>query len=282
MATDTTLLPPNRLRAARAIALACVVLMLLVVIASAWLRLAQPRPVCADWPGCRSAEQPVLANAAPSLLGHAGVLTLVRATHRVAASTVLLLVIALVALALAQRPRAPVLGRRALVMLALTLALAALGVVTAGARSAAVLLGNLLGGFALLAAAWSALCDLQDRSAPTATLASWAAAGALCWLLQAALGALAGARMADIAPFLHLGLALLAAPWAFAVGRLAQRQGCTVAGRALMALALLQLLLGATAAMSAAAPALVLLHNIAAALGVALLAGLGSARPSDS
>ena len=123
------------------------------------------------------------------------------------------------------------------------------------------------------------LTDPAAIRAATAVLPFGAQVGAiLAWLL----GALAGASMADIAPFLHLGLALLAAPWAFAVGRLAQRQGCTVAGRALMALALLQLLLGATAAMSAAAPALVLLHNIAAALGVALLAGLGSARPSDS
>ena len=276
------MLPPNRLRAARAIALACVLLMLLVVIASAWLRLAQPRPACGDWPGCRSAAQPVLASAAPALLGDTRVLALVRAIHRVAASTVLLLVIALVAVALAQRPRAPTLGRRALVMLALTLALAVLGVVTAGARSAAVLLGNLLGGFVLLAVAWAALRGLHDRPAPAATLARWATAGALCWLLQAALGALAGARMVDAAPFVHLGLALLAGPWALVVGWEARRQGQVFEGRALMALALLQFVLGASAAVNAAAPALVLLHNTAAALGVALLVGLGSRQAPDS
>ena len=278
MPADTTLLPPSRLRAARLVALVCVLLMLVVVIASAWLRLAQLRPVCADWPGCRSADLPVLASAAPALLGHAEVLTLVRATHRVTASTVLLLVIALVALALAQRPRAPALGQRALVMLALALALAVLGVVTAGSRSAAVLLGNLMGGFALLAVAWLALCGLHDRPRPTATLARWATAGALCWWLQAALGALAGARMVDVAPLAHLWLALLAGPGAVAVGWTARRQGCVAEGRALMALAMLQMLLGATAALNAATPSLVLLHNTAAALGVALMFRLGSAR----
>lgn len=282
MSTDTHLLPPSRLRAARLAALACVLLMLVVVIASAWLRLAQLRPVCADWPGCRSVDLPVLSSAAPALLGHAQVLALVRATHRVTASTVLLLVIALVALALAQRPRAPALGRRALVMLVLALALAVLGVVTAGSRSAAVLLGNLLGGFVLLAVAWSALCGLHEMPRPTAPLARWAAAGALFWWLQAALGALAGARMVDVAPLAHLWLALLAIPVAFAVGWSARRQGCAAEGRALMVLALLQMLLGATAALNAATPALVLLHNTAAALGVALLFRLGSVRASAS
>lgn len=282
MPADSALLPPPRLRAARLIALSCVLLMLVVVIASAWLRLAQTRPVCGDWPGCRSADMPVLSSAAPALLGQAQVLTLVRATHRVTASAVLLLVIALVALALAQRPRAPVLGRRALVMLALALALAVLGVLTPGSRSAAVLLGNLLGGLALLAVAWSALCGLHDKARPTATLARWAMAGALCWWLQAALGALAGARWVEAAPVAHIALGLMAGPWAFLVGLAARHQGLANEGRALMVLSLLQVLLGTIAALNAAAPSLVLLHNTAAALGVALQFGLGSVRTADS
>ena len=80
MPDNHTLLPPARRRAARAIALAIVLLMLLVIIASAWLRLAQLRPVCGDWPGCRGADLPVLASKAPALLGDAGVLSIVRAT----------------------------------------------------------------------------------------------------------------------------------------------------------------------------------------------------------
>lgn len=278
MPAHTQPLPPIRLRAARALALAIVLLMLVVVVASAWLRLAQPRPTCGDWPGCRSSTQPVLASAAPALLGQPGVLKLVRATHRVAASTVLLLAVALTALALARRPRAPVLGLHAGVMLALALALAALGVVTAGSRSAGVLLGNLLGGFALLAAAWASLGTLQAWPARGSTLAPWAAAGAACWLAQAALGALAGARLVDAAPVLHLALALLAGPWALGVGIAATRMGCTAEGRTLAVLASLQMLLGAAAAAATAAPALVLLHNVLAAVGLALLVGLASAR----
>ena len=282
MLDDNTLLPPARLRAARAIALACVLLMLLVVVASAWLRLAQPRPLCGDWPGCRSADLPVRASTAPALLGQAGVLTIVRASHRVAASTVLLLVCALAALAWVPRPRVTALGRRALVMLCLTLALAMLGMRTPGARSAAVLLGNQLGGFALLAVAWSALCGLRGRPLPSDSLRRWATAGALCWSLQAALGTLAGAGLLDAAPLLHLTLALLAGPWAFVVGYAAWRRGAANGGRALMALALLQWLLGATAALSAAMPALVLMHSTAAALGVALMFGLGDTHAARS
>ncbi len=282
MPDDNSLLPPARLRAARAIALAIVLLMLLVILASAWLRLAQPRPACGDWPGCRSAHPLVLASTAPVLLGHASVLNIVRASHRLAASTVLLLVVALAALAWVRRPPVHALGRRALVMLGLTLALALLGVLTPGARSPAVLLGNQLGGFALLAVAWSVLCGLRDRPALSATLGRWAIAGALCWLVQAALGTLAGARLLNTAPQLHLALALFAGAWALVVGYAARRCGAANEGRALVALALLQWLLGAAAAWNAAMPALVLMHSTAAALGVALMFALGNAHAARS
>lgn len=271
-------MPAARLRVARWLAGACVVLMLVVVAASAWLRLAQPRPACADWPGCRSAAQPARLAAAPTRLGHPGVIAVVRAAHRVAASTVLVVVIALAAIALGRRPRDVSLGGRALAMLALALGLAGLGIVTPGARSAAVLLGNLLGGVALLALAWSTLRGLQVARSPAAALAPWAASGALLWLAQTALGALAGAGHVEAAPVAHLAFALAAGPLAFAVGWAATGQGCLAEGRALLALAPAQMALGGLAALAAASPALVLLHNAAAATGVALLWGLATAR----
>ena len=40
----------RRRRLMRRLAWTCVLLMLVVTSASAWLRLAQPRPACADWP----------------------------------------------------------------------------------------------------------------------------------------------------------------------------------------------------------------------------------------
>lgn len=262
----------------RSLALACVLLMAAVVVASAWLRLAQWRADCVDWPGCRDAARPVLAGAAPAGLGDATVLAAVRATHRVVASTVLVLVIALAALALARRPRAPAFGRHVLAMLALALGLAALGIVTPGARSAAVMLGNLLGGLLLLALAWSSWRTSRGAPAPPPALAAWALGGATLWLLQAALGALSGAGVGAVAPVAHLATAVVAAGLAAAVGLAAVRCGCVAEGRALIAVAGAQLLLGAASAAWGAAPAIVLAHNATAAAGGALLLGLALAR----
>lgn len=72
-------------------------------------------------------------------------LALVRATHRGAATAVLLLVLALAVLSLARTPRRPAAGRLALALLVLALGLSVLGIVTPGSRAAGVLLGNLLG-----------------------------------------------------------------------------------------------------------------------------------------
>ncbi|MBE0546936.1 MAG: hypothetical protein IH627_04585, partial [Rubrivivax sp.] len=72
----------RRLLAMRRLSWACVLLMLVVTSASAWLRLAQPRPACFDWPTCRSADRPTAATVAPAVLGAAHTLALVRGTHR--------------------------------------------------------------------------------------------------------------------------------------------------------------------------------------------------------
>lgn len=261
----------------RMLALACVLLMAAVVVASAWLRLGASRPACADWPGCRDAARPVLASAAPAWLGDAEVLATVRATHRVVASTVLVLVIALVVRVLARRPRAPALGRVALAMLALALGLAALGIVTPGSRSVSVLLGNLLGGLLLLALSWCGWRLLRGWPPAPPKLARWALAGSLPWLLQAAMGALSGAMAGAAATLAHLALALVAALVAAALGIGAMRHGHVGEGRALVAVALAQLLLGAASAAGGAAPAIVLAHNAAAAAGLALMLGLALA-----
>mgnify|MGYP000662109893 CR=1 FL=1 len=93
MTEDRRPLEDRRLLTLRRLAWACLLLMLVVTTASAWLRLAQPRPACVDWPGCRGADRPAAAAVAPTLLGAPGVLALVRATHRGAATAVLLLVL---------------------------------------------------------------------------------------------------------------------------------------------------------------------------------------------
>lgn len=257
----------------------CVVLMLVVTTASAWLRLAQPRPACHDWPGCRDAGRP---SASVASAGPPALLAVTRGAHRVAASAVLVAVVALVALAWRRRPRDRGAAAHALALLALALGLAVLGIVTPGSRAAAVVLGNLLGGLLMLALSWRLLRCLQGAPAVDGPLAGAALAGMLVWLAQAALGAAAGGGLTAAAPVAHLALALLALPLAFGVGWSARRQRRGAEGVALMMLAPLQGLLGAAGAANAAAPALVLLHNVVAAVGLALLCGLSLRRRAGS
>lgn len=264
-------------------------LMIVVVVTSAWLRLAAPRVACADWPGCRSAS---VAAAAPDSSGGPGdvvagagamsaasLLARLRGAHRLAASLMLPTVLALAVLAWRARLRG--LLERALGMGIIALALAALGIVTPGSRSAAVMLGNFLGGVALLALAWSALCLLRSGAALPRPTARWALAGAAAWALQASLGVLSGApaelRPRLPMPLLHLSLALPALMWAGAIGLSALRTSRRREGAALVVVAVLQTLLGLSAAGRAAAPAVVLVHGLVGVTGVALLVGLGSA-----
>jgi len=271
-----------RLHTLRRLAWACVLLMLVVTSASAWLRLAQPRPACLDWPGCRSADRPAATAVAPTVLGAPRTLALVRGSHRVAATLVLVIVIAVAALSLARPPRRPAAGRIALALLGLALALSALGIVTPGSRAAGVLLGNLLGGLLMLALSWRLLLHLGGWPGSSRALARWARVGAGLWAVQAALGALSGSGHSDAAPVAHMALALLAGSCALGVGWAARRQGRRREGAGLLALTGLQFLLGAGAAGSAAAPAVVLLHNIGAALGLALLFGLARGAEASS
>jgi cytochrome c oxidase assembly protein subunit 15 len=264
-----------RLHTLRRLAWACVLLMLVVTSASAWLRLAQPRPACLDWPGCRSADRPAATAVAPAVLGAPRTLALVRGSHRVAATLVLVVVIAVAALSLARPPRRPAAGRIALALLGLALALSALGIVTPGSRAAGVLLGNLLGGLLMLGLSWRMATQLAGWPGSSSTLARWALFGAGLWAAQAALGALSGSGQMDVAPVAHMALALLAGSAALGVGWAARVQGRRVEGAGLLVTTGLQFVLAAAAAGSAAAPALVLLHNIGAALGLALLLGLG-------
>ena len=283
--TNHVALPADpRSRWLRRMALACVLLMLVVVTSSAALRLAQERPACGGWPGCRDAAAPAPAPAAAAAAArrHAAAPWMgspgVRIAHRVAASTMLPAACALALLAVLPRPRRTAVGVRALAMIGLALALAALGVVTPGSRSPWVLLGNQLGGLLLLALAWSAWRCLG--AAAPAPMRGARAVG-LLWLLQAALGALSGAGFGVGPAWAHLVLAAPAMLAAFALGmsgwyRLRRGDALTLA-----VVAVAQGLLGLTAMLGTAMPALVLLHAGVAALGVALLFGLSAKCPRN-
>ncbi|MBI5720278.1 MAG: COX15/CtaA family protein [Burkholderiales bacterium] len=308
------------------LALAVVALMVCVVFASAWLRLAQPRVACADWPACRGATalegaRAALASrttdrAADESLGAPQTVQRVRAVHRIAATSALLLVVALVVLLLRERPRRHRLLRPALALLALALALSMLGVVTPGSRALAVLLGNLLGGFLMLAIALAlttramtptegataptegptaptarAMAPTAQSMAPTAQAAAKLAARERLprlarrtfwlWLVQAALGALSGAQALHLAPPLHLALAAVALPMAGVVAWSAchhPQPAPRLLGAVLLGLLPLQFALGASAAAEGAPMPWVLAHNVSAATVLGLLCALAALR----
>lgn len=268
--------PASRQRLLSQLAAGCVLLMLVVTTASAWLRLAQSRPGCEEWPHCRLAAEAGLVAAPAAPAATTGLLAATRGTHRGAASAVLLLVLALLALA-AMPPREPAAIAHGLALLALALALAALGIAAPRSRAAAVLLGNLGGGLLMLALAWRLQRLLRRLRAPAAqppTPRVLAALTAACWLAQAGTGLASGAGLGSAAAQVHLALALAGLPLALVTGWVAQRRGRRAEGIALMVAAAAQLLLGAASAVSAAAPPWVLLHNAVAAVGIALAAGL--------
>lgn len=175
------------------LALICLAAMAATVVLSAYLRLAQAGLGCADWPACYA--QALRDAAAGALRPAAGATAAAaRLAHRVLATIVLAGALAMLFLTL----RAG--GRRArgaaAALLALALALAALGIVTPGARAPAVTLGNLLGGFAMLALCARLAAGPRDPALPG--LGGWGWAGIAVLTLQIALGAQVGATYAGL------------------------------------------------------------------------------------
>jgi cytochrome c oxidase assembly protein subunit 15 len=183
-------------------ALAGAALMLIVIVASAYLRLEPSVADCLDGPACYGGM------AGPALVTPA--IQIARTAHRIAASAVGLLLLMALGTALRSRPRRWREAAIALAGLAVTLSLAVLGVLMSGMRgegatpvaaaavSPAVTLGNLLGGFALLALFGWLYGSVQP---PTARLSRTAlrvtAAIALAaTAVQVAVGGLVSARHA--------------------------------------------------------------------------------------
>lgn len=150
----------RRQRFVRHVALACTVLMFAVTTLSAFVRLAG-----------------VATGGLPGELAEPDAVIAARAAHRVAASTVLVLVIGLLALSLGPRPFLPREGRHSLALFLLVAFLAVLGRWSSGNVGPAVTLGNLLGGFLVFALCWRlALREPRPLSAQRHRLAVLAAA----------------------------------------------------------------------------------------------------------
>jgi cytochrome c oxidase assembly protein subunit 15 len=110
------------------------------------------------------------------------------------ASAALLLVITMVAVCLTARPPMWREGRVALGLLALALFLAVLGRWSSNARVPAVAIGNLLGGFGMLALCWRVV--RRGTRPATPWLRAWAGLGVALLLVQVGLGGLLSASYA--------------------------------------------------------------------------------------
>jgi cytochrome c oxidase assembly protein subunit 15 len=188
----------------RRMAFVAAALTFIVISASAFMRHTQAGLSCDDWPACygRVAAPGVSAADASRPAADVGAgavpsqgVRLARLAHRIAATGVLALVIGLLLIAWTQEPAWKREGRAAAAALVTAGALAALGIATPGAQFPAVTLGNLLGGYlmlALLAATWASAGDAPSRGPrrwlPFVTL--------VLLFAQAALGGTIGAQYA--------------------------------------------------------------------------------------
>lgn len=138
----------------RRMALACTVLVLMITSLSAYIRLGNAGLGCADWPQCygsklRQAQQGIDTKTAES-----GATVAARMAHRLVAVAALLLIILMMMTAFGGKPILWREGWMALALLLLALFLAVLGRWSGNARIPLVNVGNLLGGFAMLALCW--------------------------------------------------------------------------------------------------------------------------------
>lgn len=187
----------------RRTAFAAAVLTFIVIVASAFMRHTQAGLACGDWPACYGRITAAIADtggdasntnagAAPS----AGV-RVARIFHRLAATGVLALIVGLLLVAWTQKPRWKREGLLAAAALGVAGSLAVLGIATPGAMLPAVTLGNLLGGYLMLALLVATYAHASATDAAPTGRARWIAGAALVLAFaQAALGGTIGAQYA--------------------------------------------------------------------------------------
>lgn len=166
-------------------------LMAMVLMLSAYLRLSGAGLGCAGWPACYGQGY-----ADPAVTKQAS--TPARLAHRLTATSLSLVILAISVMAWRRRAHAAGEWGAALLALGLTLFLSVLGIWTPGTRLPAVVLGNLLGGMALLGVLWW-LC-LSARSLGASRIearfrtAAWF--GLALLFIQIGLGGLVSANFA--------------------------------------------------------------------------------------
>lgn len=177
----------------RWLVLAALLLVLVIITTSAYIRLSQAGFGCADWPACYGHSAPIPA--AGQLIPEPSALFWARALHRLAAGSASVLLLLIVFLGWKALQDAP--GRLvALATVALAGLLAALGIVTPS-NLPAVTLGNLLGGMCIAALLW--WLYLRGDTARTGAGPTVLAVALAALALQIALGGMIGARHAVLA-----------------------------------------------------------------------------------
>lgn len=244
-------------------AAALVVLTLVVVAVSAWLRLHGVGLGCEEWPACYGRHLS-LPDYRPPVIA--------RAIHRVAASLALLIALHLAWRAGRSRPR-PSWARPAFVLLGVMLLLAAVGVWSHDPRHALTNFINLMGGLLLVPISWHVLNAAgADRDAPPRRRRSFSVAiGATALLAAMTLGAWIGASHAAVDAsatgqalhWLHRGLALLAF---LVLGHAAWRRLASRAARAVLALLAIEMVLGMAMIIGDFPLAIAVAHNVGAAM----------------
>lgn len=255
-----------------------VALVLAITTLSAFIRLSRAGVGCEPWPQCHVAQ---LARQDSSAVVAA------RIAHRIVASSALLLFAALLVL-LRMAPGMPKSsGRLALAIVALALFLAALGAAAGPSQSAAVVMGNLLAGFAMLALALRLALSLRHVPLPPAPPAQRVATVIVLVLVvaQAALGAALAARHEaarcgeSLLCNTHRGIGIVTV-FAAAAAALIAWGARGPGARALLPLAVVQGALGLAMLRWGVPLPLALAHNAVAALLAATLVALLPQRQS--
>jgi len=185
----------------KALAVIALLLVVMLVSLSAYLRLVHSGIGCADWPACygRIGEVPAVVtpmsteDAYQKLVDESGkALAWATPLHRLVASVLGLLVVFMMLVALRQKKQRLL----CFLLLGLTVYLAVLGIRSGSLHDPAVVMGNLAGGFAMLGLLGWLVFSTGSRGHPPARVAALTTLAVVALYLQILLGGFTSANFA--------------------------------------------------------------------------------------